>query len=75
MPRIYASNNDPYDFCQRHFPKTEAAGREEYGNKGDGPDGRGDCFEYDACHPHYESNGYKCCECGKELTEADQYKS
>lgn len=73
MPRIYTSANDPIDFCKRHFPKTEAAASEEYGNVGDGPDGRGNCFDYDAHHPDYEGNGYRCHECRKELTDEDNY--
>ena len=74
MPRIYASNNDPYDFCQRHFP-TEATAREDFGNRGNGPDDRGNCFEYDASHPSYYNDDYKCCECGAPLGDADEYKS
>ena len=73
MPRIYTSRNDPIDFCQRHFPRTEDAAREEFGDVGDGPDGRGNCFEYDACHPDYDGNGYHCYECRRELTEVDDY--
>lgn len=74
MPRIYASNNDPYDFCQRCFPSEKKA-KEEYGDLGDGPDGRGDCFEYDTDHPDFGGDSYKCCECGRELKERDNYKT
>lgn len=72
MPRIYTSANDPLDFCQKHFPKTEEAAREEYGNLGDGPDGRGNCFDYDAAHPTYDGNGYSCVECKKPLNDHDE---
>ena len=71
MPRIYASNNDPFDFCHNGFPRPEAEAREAYGRMGDGPDGRGDCFEYDACHPPYDGDYYCCAECGMELNEID----
>jgi len=73
MPRIYTSANDPLDFCKKCFPKTEDAAKEEFGDVGDGPDGRGNCFDYDAMHPDYEGNDYKCCECRKELTEEDDF--
>lgn len=73
MPRIYTSANDPLDFCRKHFPKTEEAAKEEFGNVGDGPDDRGSCFDYDASHPDYEGNDYHCHECGKELTAHDDY--
>jgi hypothetical protein len=68
MPRIYTSDNDPLDFCQHCFPKTEDAAFEEYGNVGDGPDGRGNCFGYDAEHPDYVTEGY-CCHICKELLQ------
>ncbi len=70
MPRIYTSANDPLDFCYGCFPKSEKAAKEEY-TGADGPDGRGDCFAYDAEHPGYANEDYKCCECGKELAEED----
>lgn len=70
MPRIYTSTSDPIDFCRGHFPKTEKAAL-RYANMGDGPDGRGNCFGYDAEHPDYPDEGYKCHVCGKELTEVD----
>ena len=73
MPRIYTSANDPIDFCQRHFPKTEAEAEARYGNLGDGPDGRGNCFAYDAEHPNYGGEDYRCHDCRKELTEKDNY--
>ena len=73
MPRVYASNNDPIDFCAGCFP-TEAVAIHVFGNHGDGPDGRGNCFEYDASHPGYDGEDYKCANCNKPLTEADDYK-
>lgn len=72
MPRIYTSANDPIDFCRRCFPK-EAKANSLYGNVGDGPDKRGNCFDYDADHPNYEETDYKCNSCRKLLTEKDNY--
>lgn len=71
MPRIYTSRSEPYDFCQKCFPKTEEDAYEEYGDLGDGPDDRGNCFGYDSDHPDYEQNGYRCTKCRKYLTEED----
>lgn len=71
MPRIYTSDNSPLDFCKRCFPKTEAIAFAEFGNVGDGPDGRGNCFGYDTEHPPYGDIGYDCHKCGKALTERD----
>lgn len=73
MPRIYSSANDPQDFCMRCFPKTEAKGREKYAGTGTGPDGRGDCFDYDADHPPYENEDYCCAKCGRKLSEKDNW--
>lgn len=70
MPRVCCSTNDPIDFCTAHFPSEKAA-REQYGDLGDGPDGRGNCFEYDACHPDYGGERYRCAQCGAELTDFD----
>lgn len=70
MPRIYTSVSDPIDFCKKHFP-TKKVAIEKYGNLGDGPDGRGNCFEYRADHPTYEDEGYSCDVCHKTLTEKD----
>lgn len=41
-----------------------------YGNLGDGPDDRGNCFAYDAEHPWYDY-GYRCKTCRCRLTEND----
>ncbi len=72
MPRIYTSTNDPLDFCRKCFPEEKTAIK-YYGALGDGPDGRGSCFDYDACHPEYYYSGYKCIVCNKELTCHDEY--
>jgi hypothetical protein len=71
MPRIYTSCNDPIDFCIKHFPKTEADGMKRFGHDGDGPDGRGNCFSYDASHPPYEDSDYTCYICRCPLKKAD----
>lgn len=70
MPRIYTSQNVPLDFCQGHFPSEKEA-LEQYGKLGDGPDGRGNCFEYDTEHPPYEEEGTCCETCGRDITQAD----
>jgi len=67
MPRIYTSTNDPVDFHVRCFPSEQAAAQ-RYGALGDGPDGRGNCFSYDADHPDYaDDEHYKCAKCGGTL--------
>lgn len=70
MPRIYTSANNPLDFCLDCFP-TEIEAREEFGNVGEGPDDRGDCFAHEAGHPPYKGEGYDCAGCGTRLTEKD----
>lgn len=73
MPRVYASNNDPINYCVKCFP-SESEARATHGNVGDGPDGRGDCFEYDADHPDYDGEDYHCYRCGKVLVGSDNYR-
>ena len=73
MPRIYDSASDAQDFCQRCYPKEPVATR-LYGDiakTGEGPDGRGNCFGYDAEHPPYEDEDYRCETCNKPLTAKD----
>jgi hypothetical protein len=70
MPRIYTSASDPLDFCKKHFP-TEADALARYGNVGDGPDDRGNCFGWDDGHPEYEGTDYTCEICGAKLTRFD----
>lgn len=70
MPRIYTSANDPLDFCRKCFP-DEAEALEKYGDVGDGPDGRGNCFAHDAEHPDYGGEDYHCYECDRRLTNRD----
>ena len=73
MPRIYDSANDPLDFCVRCYP-TEGMAATKYGNvalTGEGPDGRGNCFGYDAEHPDYEYEDYKCTSCHRRLKGKD----
>ena len=72
MPRVCASNNDPYDFCRQCFPDERKA-KEILDNKGPGPDGRGNCFEYDAEHPDYGGEDYTCFFCRRRLTRQDNY--
>ncbi len=68
MPRIYDSASEPVDFCKKHFPTTEEKAFAKFGNVGDGPDGRGNCFGYDDPHPDYTDDMYKCHTCKKKLT-------
>lgn len=69
--RLTDSRSIPHDYCRQCFPSEDFA-FEEWGNVGDGPDGRGNCFEYDCDHPPYEDGEtYRCHECGEVLTEAD----
>lgn len=70
--RIYASDNEPIDFCRNCFP-TEKEAIEEYGNIGDGPDDRGNCFAYDSDHPPYQDGVlYICMFCDEVLEEFDE---
>lgn len=68
--RVYASDNDPVDYCMACAP-SEAVAQERHGNVGDGPDGRGNCFAYEAEHPDYEGDMYKCAACRRQLNEYD----
>lgn len=70
MPRITASNNDSYDFCRQCYRKRKD--KTMYQEMGDGPYGRGNCYEVNSEHPHYESNGYRCDGCYARLTEYDE---
>jgi hypothetical protein len=70
MPRICSSSSDPYDYCRSCFP-TELVARRVHGNSGAGPDGRGDCFDYDSDHPPYDGEDYTCHKCRKPLTAID----
>lgn len=72
--RVFSSTNTPMDFCLDCAPSEEEA-IELYGNVGDGPDRRESCFAYDAEHPPYSDfvfgGPYRCCSCGRKLTEED----
>lgn len=71
MPRIYTSQSDPIDFCINCFPTTQAEAFERYGDLGDGPDLRGNCFGFDDGHPDYdEDEMYHCEVCGRRLIES-----
>lgn len=70
MPRIYASNSDPVDYCYGCFPGPEE-GKRYHGRAGDGPDGRGNCYEYEADHPDYDGEDYVCHLCREPLTSFD----
>lgn len=81
--RIHDSESNPIDLCKCCAPWDEKEAKEKYGNGPDGPDGRGNCFEYDAEHPWffngwndkaddwYADDGYDCAECGSRLTQKD----
>ncbi len=68
--RIYASNNEAIDVHKWHAP-TEEQARRIWGMalKGPGPDGRGDCFAYDAEHPPYGLEDYHCYICGDRMED------
>jgi hypothetical protein len=68
--RIYTSQSDPLDFCRACAP-TEQEAIQKFGNLGDGPDDRGNCFTYDEEHPPYEETDYKCIACGEGLNKSD----
>ena len=71
--RIYTSKSEALDFCKSCFPKDEDTAFDLYGNIGDGPYDRGNCFGYDEEHPDYESldTPYECESCGNTLTKED----
>jgi len=71
MPRIYTSESNPVDYCRSCFPKYQDEAYGMHGHDGDGPDGRGNCFAYDAEHPDYDGEEYECDECGRTLTGRD----
>lgn len=68
MPRIYGSNNDPWDYCAPCFPPEED---DRHHDDGDGPDGRGDCYSWNAEHPAYGGEDYVCTSCREPLTDED----
>jgi hypothetical protein len=68
--RVYTSESNPIDFCCDCFP-TEQEALIKFGDLGDGPDDRGNCFSYNEDHPPYEETDYTCETCGKKLTEKD----
>ena len=70
MPRVSTSEADGIDFCKKCFP-SEAVAEKKYGNLGDGPEKRGNCFEHDVDHPPYAETDYKCTKCNKKLTSND----
>lgn len=70
MPRIYDSTSSPLDFCKECFPTADDA-EERFGAVGDGPDGRGNCYDYNSDHPPYQFEDYVCYDCGRSLTKRD----
>ena len=71
MSRICDSTSAPRDYCLKCLPDEDDA-FEEMGNLGDGPDGRGNCFEYEPEHPPYEDDEhYHCYKCHARLAERD----
>ena len=80
--RIQNSEAGQVDYCRRCIP-TEAEARKEHGQGPDGPDGRGNCYDYDVENPWFfdglndEGNdyiaddGYDCNKCGERLTQND----
>jgi hypothetical protein len=68
--RIYTSDNRPLDFCLACAP-TEEDALDDFGDVGEGPDGRGNCYAYDADHPPYETGDYHCHNCEDKLLDCD----
>lgn len=70
--RLFTSASDVIDFCKRCYPSLAEAKR-KYGNVGDAPDGRGNCFDYDDPddHPDYDDTDYRCDKCDKKLTDSN----
>jgi hypothetical protein len=80
--RIQDSESGQVDLCRSCIP-TEAEARKKYGQGPDGPDGRGNCYEYDTENPWFfdglndlgdewmADDGYDCAECGVRLTQFD----
>ncbi len=68
--RIIKSNNDSVDFCIGCFPE-EIDAHHEFGDVGNGPDNRGNCYIYDADHPLYEDTDYVCFYCKESLIDLD----
>jgi|TARA_Y100000389_G_scaffold181733_1_gene197672 hypothetical protein len=70
--RIISSASNCHDFCNDCAPDPITA-EEEYGNVGDGPDDRGNCYGYDETErPTYDDDPdhqYNCEECDIVLTE------
>lgn len=70
MPRIITSHGDLLDFCRYCYPSPGGA-YTTYAFLGDGHNGRGNCYEYDADHPDYVDEVYRCIHCEAFLTEED----
>lgn len=71
MPRLFTSKNEPMDFCRHCWPDLATAER-HFATGEEGPDGRGDCFDYDTEHPPYDDEIYTCCACECDLNEDDE---
>jgi hypothetical protein len=50
---------------------NEVNAQRRFSDDGPGPDGRGDCFSYDAEHPNYGGEDYRCHSCRCALTDTD----
>lgn len=64
--RIYTSKGEPLDFCLSCVPSEEEAIK-EHGDLGNGPDDRGNCFDFDSDHPPYDECDYSCHTCNEKL--------
>lgn len=64
MPRIYTSEGDALDFCNKCFPTKEEA-EVKYNNT----EGYG--YSYGEFHPDYKDEDYTCEKCNKKLTGRD----
>ena len=69
--RVITSENYFYDFCQDHRPR-ETLAKNLFDSGDEGPDGRGNCYAYDAEHPPYDRGEYYYCfVCGELLGDGD----
>ena len=68
--RIYTTSSSPLDYCRLCAP-ADTPGTKLAHTDGPGPDGRGDCYGYDAEHPDYDGEFYRCHQCRRPLTQGD----
>jgi hypothetical protein len=67
MPRLNLFHspgwNEPVDYCQRCYPKSERAAYAIWGDDA--------YIDMDNEHPDYDADAYKCESCGRQLAARD----